>query len=102
MQGMGEDAEEAESPDKRLALYRKMRQELLEEETKHKEEHQKHQMEELNKKIEVLEKQKQDKAGRQKEEDEASQKRQQERSKGNSNFLGNIKTFNVEDIWSNK
>lgn len=56
MQGMGEDADEAESPDKRLALYRRMRQELLEEETKHKEEHQKHKMEELNKKIEVLEK----------------------------------------------
>lgn len=48
--------------DKRLARFKKMRQELLQEESKSKQEFQKQKMNDLNKKIEELEKVKKEKA----------------------------------------
>lgn len=69
---MDQDEDEnplTESPevDKRLAMFKKMRQDLQREESKTKEEHQKHKIDELNKKIEELEKTKREKEARARE-----------------------------------
>ncbi len=64
MEGFGEDESAHDSPevDKRLVMFKKMRGELLQEESKNKEENQRHKMDELNRKIEQLEKIKKEKA----------------------------------------
>lgn len=55
-------------------------------------------MDELNKKIENLEKLKSEKAEKQRQLDEEERKKQQQREAGNKNFLGNIKSFNIDDM----
>lgn len=92
-----EDVNLNDSPevDKRLALFKKMKRELIEEESKEKEDHQRQKMADLDQKIQELEDGK-----RAKQEKEEADKKQAAavRSKGNSNFLGNIKSYNVDDI----
>lgn len=86
------DELEGESPDKRLALYHKMREELMQNEQKEKEDIQKRKLEELNNKIDKLEKDKTNKA-KQKEEEEKA--KEDKRGQSNAAFLSNIKSFDV-------
>ena len=55
-------------------------------------------MDELNKKIEHLEKIKQDKIKKQKEEEDSIVNKEQKKQEGVKNFLSNIQTFEIEDI----
>ena len=55
-------------------------------------------MNELNQKIEALEKQKKIKAEEQRLKEEEERRKQEQVSQGHKNFLGNIKSFNVDDI----
>ena len=63
MEGFGEEENLHDSPevDKRLIMFKKMRQELMQEESKSKQENQRQKMEDLNRKIEQLEKIKKEK-----------------------------------------
>lgn len=99
MEGI-DDINEHDSPevDKRLAMFKRMRQEMLQEESKSKDDNQKHKFEELNKKIESLEQIKKEKVEKVREQEEEDKRKQQNRETGNKNFLGNIKSFNVDDI----
>ena len=92
-----EEPTEADSPDKRLAIYKRMRDELMKGDKRDKEESQRHKMEELNKKIELLEKANKEKADKQREDNEYEAKKQQDRSKGMQSLFGNIKSFSIDD-----
>jgi hypothetical protein len=72
-----ESLQDSPEVDKRLAMFKKMRQELLQEESKTKEENQRQKMEELNKKIESLEKIKKEKSLKQRQLDEEQAKKEQ-------------------------
>ena len=81
--------------DKRLEMYKNLRNQLLSQLEKDKQADYKAKMEEINKKIEALEKSK-----KEKEEREALQKQalEQQRAQQHKGFLQNIKSYNVEDI----
>jgi len=79
-------------------MYKKMRSELLKEESKVKEDSQHNKMQELDKKIANLELMKKEKLLKQHEEEELEKLKQEQRLAGNKNFLGNIKSFSVDDI----
>ena len=75
-----------------------MRSELLKEESKVKEDSQHNKMQELDKKIANLELMRKEKLLKQHEEEELEKLKQEQRLAGNKNFLGNIKSFSVDDI----
>lgn len=90
-----ESTESGHSIDKRLSLYKNLRDQMLsglkaDQETEHRAK-----MEELNRKIEAIER-----SQRQKEAVERQAREQQEQQRGEKNkgFLDGIKTFQVEDI----
>ena len=67
------------------------------EESKTKESYQKQKMDELNARIEKLEKIKKEKEEKMREQEEEEKLKQQQRQQANKNFLGNIKSFNIDD-----
>ncbi len=79
-----------------------MRDELLREESKTKTDQQKQKIEELNAKMQQLELQRKEREERDSQAEMLKAKHQQaaeaKKSEGNKNFLGNIKSFDVEDI----
>ena len=54
-------------------------------------------MEELTRKIEHLEKLKMEKEAKERVQEEEAQRRQEQRQEASKNFLGNIKSFNIDD-----
>ena len=86
---------QADSQDKRLVLYKGLREKFLLSLKSEQEQDHKLRMEELNKKIELLEKQMKLKEMSEREKADA---KEQERGEKNKGFLGGIKSFQVEDI----
>ena len=107
--GWGDDINNSVGPmegagaeDKRIAMYRNMRDELLKEGAKQKTEAQNKKLEELNAKVAQMEaeKQKRDELARLREQQELQQRAAADAKKStvNKNLLDNIKSFDVEDI----
>jgi hypothetical protein len=96
---LGEDEMvELSEVDKRLLMYRNMRNKLLQELANNKQNADKAKMDELNRKIAALEK-----AQREKEEKELERQRQEQMQENrkmaeNKKILDSIKSYNIEDI----
>lgn len=54
-------------------------------------------MDELSKKIELLEQKKREKEMKVRAEEEEEERRQEKRQEASKNFLGNLKSFNIDD-----
>jgi len=91
-EGFGDDDHLQDSPevDKRLAMYKQMRHQIMKEEEKEKEDAQRHKMEELTRKIEKLELVKKEKEEKMKMEEEKRKAEEAKRGEGNKAFLSNI------------
>ena len=84
--------------DRRLQIYKNMRKEIMIEESKTKNDNHKHKMSELDVKIKNLEKIQKEREDKQQEDENQERTRQQQREAGNKNFLGNIKSYSIDDI----
>lgn len=92
---LNEIESQADSQDKRLALYKALREKFFTNLKSDQESEHRNRMEELNKKIEILERQERLK---QMSEKEKAQAKEQERGEKNKGFLDGIKSYQVEDI----
>jgi hypothetical protein len=88
--------------DKRMAMYKNMRDELFKDDSKQKSEQQQRKYDEMNAKAAALDQAKREKEERERELEKEEMAKQAaanaKKNQGKLNFLDNIKSFDVEDI----
>lgn len=75
-----------------------MRSEILKADSMIKQENHQNKMRDLDDRIKQLEKIQNEREEKKRQEEEEERQRLQQRDKGNKNFLGNIKSYSIDDI----